>query len=101
MIPGYRLYDTDMGSSPGGQPNFALTDDEYAADVRTGCLGISIQRGDAEWLDEKYDPSAAESVVHRADNWRSVKPSQSATSRAHSSVHLASWARSCSSNSAL
>ena len=31
-----------------------LKDDEYAEDVRPGCIGISFQRGNAEWLDEEY-----------------------------------------------
>jgi hypothetical protein len=38
-----------------GQPKFALNDDEYAEDVRPGCVGISFQRGHAEWDDERYD----------------------------------------------
>ena len=36
------------------QARFVLKDDEYAEDVRPGCIGISFQRGNAEWLDEKY-----------------------------------------------
>jgi hypothetical protein len=38
-----------------GQSKFALNDDEYAEDVRPGCIGISFQRGHAEWHDERYD----------------------------------------------
>lgn len=37
-----------------GQPGFVLKDDEYSEDVRPGCIGISFQRGHAEWLDERY-----------------------------------------------
>ena len=32
-----------------------LKDDEYAEDVRPGCIGISFQLGNAEWEDERYD----------------------------------------------
>jgi hypothetical protein len=38
-----------------GRPKFVLNDDEYAEDVRPGCIGISFQRGNAEWDDERYD----------------------------------------------
>jgi hypothetical protein len=36
-----------------GQSRFVLRDDEYATDVRLGCIGISFQRGHAEWRDGK------------------------------------------------
>lgn len=37
-----------------GQPRFDLTDEEYDANVRPGCIEISFQRGHAEWLDDRY-----------------------------------------------
>jgi hypothetical protein len=48
------IFDADIGTAQ-GQPRFVLNDDEYAEDVRPGCIGISFQRGNAEWDDERYD----------------------------------------------
>jgi len=50
-----------------GQPRFVLNDDEYAEDVRPGCIGISFQRGHAEWGDERYDRACKNILLEHID----------------------------------
>jgi hypothetical protein len=50
-----------------GQPRFVLSDDEYAEDVRPGCIGISFQRGHAEWDDERYDEACNNLLLEYID----------------------------------
>lgn len=49
-----RIMDVDTEIAR-GQPRFVLKDNECSEDVRPGCIGISFQRGHAEWNDERYD----------------------------------------------
>ena len=50
-----------------GQPRFVLKDDEYSEDVRPGCIGISFQRGHAEWDDERYDEACNNLLLEYID----------------------------------
>ena len=50
-----------------GQPRFVLKDDEYSEDVRPGCIGISFQRGHAEWNDERYADSRKTTFAELTD----------------------------------